>query len=37
MVLKGQKDVVGRFLKWTAVGEGGDGNSFGLNTARLIK
>jgi Flp pilus assembly protein TadG len=36
-VSKGQKDVIGRFLKWSATGEGGEGNNFGLVTANLIK
>lgn len=34
---KGQKDVVGRFLKWSAVGEQGDGANFGLVTAKLVR
>ncbi len=33
---KGQKDVVGRFLKWAAAGESGAGESFGLTTVNLI-
>jgi Flp pilus assembly protein TadG len=34
---KGQKDVIGRFLKWSAIGEGGNGANFGLVNAKLIK
>lgn len=34
---KGQKDVIGRFLRWAAPGETGTGSDFGLVSVRLIK
>jgi Flp pilus assembly protein TadG len=34
---KGQKDVIGRFLRWTGDGPGGQGNDFGVVTATLIR
>lgn len=34
---KGQKDVVGRFLKWTTTGELGQGTNYGVYSVMLIK
>jgi len=34
---KGQKDVVGRFLRWATVGEWGEGSNYGVYSVRLIE
>jgi len=34
---KGQKDVIGRFLKWATPGKAGDGTNYGLSTVSLTK
>ncbi len=34
---KGQKDVIGRFLKWATPGKAGDGSDYGLSTVSLLK